>query len=481
MLASSGTEATITYILKLNRVRSPSTISRKIMSDFDWAQIHSCIAVYHAFILLCWWHVLHAWQQHFAIGSNEALWDLLKKWIRMTDITAFNAAWVVIQEIAPAGFVEYLTRYWMPQATVKMWSAVYRTPRSIFEDCDTNMLIEAWHSVLKGKFLHGKRNRRLDHLLSTLLNDVLPYYALKQRRQELGFEGPDIEVKKRRRIVQESKSYTKVDIEQVSEGNYLVKSKSDPSKTYEVDLDTYTCNCLDYPLISYCKHICAVQTLFIETGGPLDGRQPLARPEGVLATDDRPILQVPSLSTLPSTSASLGPASKPKLLTAVGEKLERLAARLRRPRRKSNPDLKLSNLEAALDAMLLATDVGSVLPSAKHLAPVVKEVTARETMMPNVKTRRKVAGDPAYGGGAASGGKAKKPKASASATKSTPSSSHTPHPTHPPHPTYSPHSSPDPLLQAHPSYFSQYYPAAASFPPLSPGPSTAYYWPYPTQ
>ncbi|KAJ6490438.1 hypothetical protein DFH09DRAFT_843901, partial [Mycena vulgaris] len=105
---------------------------------------------------------------------------------------------------APFGFVKYLKTYWMADATVKMWSAVYRTPRSIFEDCDTNMLIEAWHSVLKGKFFHGKRNRRLDHLLNTLMNGVIPYYALKQRRQELGFEGPDIEARKRAQIVKRS-------------------------------------------------------------------------------------------------------------------------------------------------------------------------------------------------------------------------------------------------------------------------------------
>ncbi|KAJ7243521.1 hypothetical protein C8J57DRAFT_1034711, partial [Mycena rebaudengoi] len=105
---------------------------------------------------------------------------------------------------APEGFAEYLKQYWMSDRVVRMWFAVYRTSRSIFEACDTNMLVEAWHHVLKSKFLHGKRNRRLDHLLHTLSNEVLPYYALKQRRQELGFEGPDIEVKKRNAIVSRS-------------------------------------------------------------------------------------------------------------------------------------------------------------------------------------------------------------------------------------------------------------------------------------
>ncbi|KAJ7900501.1 hypothetical protein B0H13DRAFT_1622372, partial [Mycena leptocephala] len=115
-----------------------------------------------------------------------------------------RATWAKIQEIAPSSFVNYLTQYWMPERVVRMWSAVYRTARTIFEDCDTNMPIEAWHHVLKGKFLQGKRNRRLNHLLNTLLTEVVPYYALKQRRQQLGFEGPDVEVKKRQDIITRS-------------------------------------------------------------------------------------------------------------------------------------------------------------------------------------------------------------------------------------------------------------------------------------
>jgi hypothetical protein len=43
---------------------------------------------------------------------------------------------------------------------------------------------------------------------------------------------------------------------------YSVQSQSDLSKVYNVDISTYTCTCLDFPLISYCKHVCAVQRLF---------------------------------------------------------------------------------------------------------------------------------------------------------------------------------------------------------------------------
>ena len=285
------------------------------------------------------------------------------------------------------------------------------------------------------------------------MTEVLPYYSLKQRRQELGFEGPDIEVKKRRDILKRSKSYTREDIEEVDDGLYLVRSQSDPSKVYEVDIDTYTCTCLDFPLICFCKHICAVQMLFDE---------PTASPP------------LQSSSTLPSLSRSLSPSlsssdvativiPKRNPLTLVAEKLERLASRLRHPRKKNRSvdltDLSaLPDLEAALDAMMIATDNGgSVLPSAKHLAPVVKDSTARQQMMPNVKTRRVPTGDVSYGAGASSGNKARAPNKKARMEKSTPSSTPSsssapastalnptqpqPHPIYyPPHP-YPPHGS----------------------------------------
>jgi hypothetical protein len=113
------------------------------MSDFDWAQINACVATYNTFILLCWWHVLHAWQKHLHIATYPELWTLLKNWIRITDEAEFHAVWDKIKATAPHDFTTYLTNYWMPPHIIRMWSAVYHKGRSIFEICDTNMLIEA--------------------------------------------------------------------------------------------------------------------------------------------------------------------------------------------------------------------------------------------------------------------------------------------------------------------------------------------------
>ncbi|KAJ7030978.1 hypothetical protein C8F04DRAFT_1263252 [Mycena alexandri] len=293
--------------------------------------------------------------------------------------------------MAPKTFKDYLIRYWMPAHVLRMWSAVYCMPRSIFEACNTNMLIEAWHHVLKGKFLHGKRNRRLDHLIKTLLDNVLPYYAMKQRRQDFGFEGPDIEAKKRMDIIERSKIYVKGDIVQITEDQFIVPSKTDPSKVYEVDLDAYTCTCDDYPLISYCKHCSTDQGRIVIPHRHTHLTFPACR---------RSTLRRPKLRKKPVKKGHV---------VALAEKLELLAARLRHPRAKAQfPDLL--PLEQTLDDVLAATDGSSVLPSAQRIPSNQSTAWAKTkaSMMPAVKTKHKKAGDPAYGGGASSGSKAPK-------------------------------------------------------------------------
>jgi hypothetical protein len=195
MFASKGTEETITYFIKLISVRNSSVHPRNVMTDRDHAQINSCMKIWvSAMIFLCWWHVLHAWQQHLCIGDHPELWKLLKAWVRVSTSTEFDEMWRKIKELSPQPFAKYLEITWLPERYKKMWSNIYRKGRNIHEDIDTNMLLEAWHHVLKGKFLHGKRNHRMDHLLHCLINEVIPHYKLKQSRQEIGFQGVNLEV-----------------------------------------------------------------------------------------------------------------------------------------------------------------------------------------------------------------------------------------------------------------------------------------------
>ncbi|KAH8980321.1 hypothetical protein EDB92DRAFT_1777684, partial [Lactarius akahatsu] len=99
----------------------------------------------------------------------------------------------------PQSLIDYLEVNWMP--VVPLWSGASRQNRTIFQEGDTNMLIEAYHHVLKSKWLDGKRNRHADHLIHVLINDMLPNYIARCDSQEKGFQGPDLANKRRKEIL----------------------------------------------------------------------------------------------------------------------------------------------------------------------------------------------------------------------------------------------------------------------------------------
>ena len=146
MVSSNAMEVTIDFFLLVLRKQNPKVILNKFMSDQDHTQMNGVHCQYAESILyLCWWHVLHTWQQHFAITQFPELWELLKKWIRVTEDNKFEEYWTKIKALAPLlappSFLDYITTHWIPYKA--MWSAIYCKDHTVFELCDTNMLIEA--------------------------------------------------------------------------------------------------------------------------------------------------------------------------------------------------------------------------------------------------------------------------------------------------------------------------------------------------
>ncbi|KAJ7033912.1 hypothetical protein C8F04DRAFT_1103184, partial [Mycena alexandri] len=81
----------------------------------------------------------------------------------------------------------------------------------------------------------------------------------------MGFEGPDLAFKHRLAVTKRADLIPRSAIQLDPEtGKYIVRSQSDNEIFYEVDLDAYDCTCLSFPLIRFCKHICAVQHHFPE-------------------------------------------------------------------------------------------------------------------------------------------------------------------------------------------------------------------------
>ena len=145
MISSNATEPTIDFFLVTIRVQNPKVIPKRIMSDFDKGQLNRIGARYpESQRLLCWWHVPHAWQQHFVTAHYPELWETLKKWYHITDEAEFNSCWKKIQSLALDSFIEYINTYWLPDPVKKLWSGIYCKNCTIFELGDTNMLVEAY-------------------------------------------------------------------------------------------------------------------------------------------------------------------------------------------------------------------------------------------------------------------------------------------------------------------------------------------------
>jgi len=144
MLSSSGTEATIIFFLKFVKAWSLEIMPAIIMSDCDKAQMNAIKAMYPgSTLLLCWWHVLHAIQMHFHMEEFPELWKHVCEWVKTPDQLKFDSWWEEMQTdpSVPQSFIDYLKVNWMP--IVPLWSGASRQHRTIFQEGDTNMLIEA--------------------------------------------------------------------------------------------------------------------------------------------------------------------------------------------------------------------------------------------------------------------------------------------------------------------------------------------------
>ena len=143
MLSSSGTEATILFFLTFVKTRTPGVVPTIIMSDRDRAQMNTVSTIYlDSKLLLCWWHVLCAIQMHFRMEGFPVVWDRIREWVKTSDQARFDSLWEWFQSdpSVPQTLVDYLKLNWM--TIVPLWSGTMRKKRTIFQEGDTNMLIE---------------------------------------------------------------------------------------------------------------------------------------------------------------------------------------------------------------------------------------------------------------------------------------------------------------------------------------------------
>ena len=89
---------------------------------------------------------------------------------------------------------------------------------------------------------------------------MLPeHYEPRHRAQELGFKGPDLAKKHHNAVLTSARAFPLDLIESVNDTQFRVTSQSNLGRCYLVDIQRLICNCLDFPRVQICKHLCAVK------------------------------------------------------------------------------------------------------------------------------------------------------------------------------------------------------------------------------
>ena len=82
-------------------------------------------------------------QMHFHTEEFLELWECVQEWVKTSDQVQFDSLWEWIQTnlLVPQSFVDYLQSNWM--GIVLLWAGISRQHWKIFQEGDTDMLIEA--------------------------------------------------------------------------------------------------------------------------------------------------------------------------------------------------------------------------------------------------------------------------------------------------------------------------------------------------
>ena len=145
MASSKSTTHSIQYFLAWVKAASPAVAPKILMTDCDQAQIAALRNVYpQSQIYLCLWHVLRVMRSHIVITEFPAVWNKIKSLVKTKDHTKFIKTHneILSNHRVSESFRAYLASEWLERS--EMWALSARKDRFIFEEGDTNMLVELY-------------------------------------------------------------------------------------------------------------------------------------------------------------------------------------------------------------------------------------------------------------------------------------------------------------------------------------------------
>lgn len=267
--------------------------------------------------LLCTWHVDKNWRLNIKkLVEGQELKASVYKAVRVLlecpdheDFATLLKAFLETKDPALQRFLAYFKSHYANRP--KVWAFCFRRGAGI----NTNMYLEAMHKTLKHCYLEGKKNKRVDKLISALME--MTYNKLFERLVQL------CKGKTTTRIAQINKSHLaalKIDDKDVlhsAEDVWDVKSQSTNGVLYKVArvkeqgcegchlrcevcktcIHDYTCTCHDHVArFTLCKHIHAV-TLSVSRATH-ESLPPTDRCEVISAAVDDPEQMLESIKDL---------------------------------------------------------------------------------------------------------------------------------------------------------------------------------------
>ena len=223
-----------------------------------------------------------------------------------------------------------------------------------------------YHHILKSHYLGRKRNRRIDHVVRTLVENFLPTFKYMHLQQLTGIYSPNLKDSHHLQIEATARNMSPDSIHHLGGTKFNVTSQSCLGHHYLIDLTASTCVCKDFLRIQFCKHIAAIHEHFL----PLTSRgsRPSKIPECVRIPAPAPAPAQPQHAPEPEEIESIDILLKD--INVLCQQLSTLSNR-------STTDLKaLKHIKYSLKA---------VIALANGSGPYPKKTSSIQTRRPGLK------------------------------------------------------------------------------------------------
>ncbi|XP_062599776.1 uncharacterized protein LOC134261354 isoform X2 [Saccostrea cucullata] len=375
-ISSKENEQAISLFLSAVKNKSPQTTVNILMTDDDNAGWNAAKKVFGPDLqhFLCIWHIHKNWrlkiQQHIKDKEQQAeIYCLLCAAMDAKSESVYNKySDVLIQrlsDINPA-LLKYVNDFYLSRK--EKWAMCFRNCE--YAKVNTNMFLESFHNQLKTVYFEGKRNRRIDVLLETLLQIENNLYFKHLASQK--FSMPSQENIKTSDRHQSSFDICDSAICQVNEDTFslasqnnlytiIVKAQKCPEthcytkckKVPCLDLCRHilTCNCHDFEEGNICKHMHKVMSLLNKDTltTPLDKKF-----EFVEKNKDKVI-------GTPLKKRRISEISNDAKIQGIQERMDKIMSQI-----KNGPLVqqhRLNNIISALDCIISANDGCENLPN----------------------------------------------------------------------------------------------------------------------